>query len=630
MKFTLKTECAVSTLILLGIGLLALTHDSTVKNEALLQDSNERLRTSELLLSLMQDAEAAHRGYLLTGKSDYLERYRKSMAVTGPTLSHLRSLVPDTPGADSQLAEIGGLIRAKHSDLQRTIDLQQHGGKSTSPAAAILSERGEQLMASLRWRIATLREAEELRQLKRLRKTFSIKRRTRGLAIGLVVLSWMVFLWSSARRRKQEEINAAMTDQLSHYVQKLEQLHSAETATAANLMRLNQDLTSANEQVKHAVQSRTLFVAKISHDIRTPLSGIVAISRLLMDTETTPENREYVSAIQSCAHSLTLLLNDLLDLTKIEAGRIVLSAAPFDLYSLCSEVANLFRVAAGDKGVSLVFAYDVETPRNVVGDEHRLRQILTNLVSNAVKFTPRGSVMLSVGSASTSNGENRLWIKVKDTGVGIPPERLDDIFNPYEQAAASTSVLFGGTGLGLSISKHLVELMNGRIELASVDTQGSVFTISLPLIPALGEHESKTNRPDAPIRCLGEGMAVLVVDDNRVNRTVCKRILEKMGASVELAENGLAAVSASERRHYNLVLLDCHMPALDGYDTTRLLRRTQSARRSTIIAMTADATSETRRKCFEAGMDDCLLKPIKTDALEELLLKSRAPEPEPV
>ncbi len=622
MKFTAKVEWIVSALILLGLGLLLLTHDSIAKDEALLQHSNERLRASELLLSLVQKAEAGQRGYLLTGKQEFLKSYKQGLANSLPALSRLRSLLADTPGAQSALVGLDALIAEKFLDLQTTMDLRRPGAPTSEPFL-LLSERGEQLTELLVARIAALREAEELRSIQRLRATILVKRTTRIVAFSLVILSWVVFLWSSGRRRKQEKINQTITGQLTHYVQQLEQLHSAEQDNAADLMRLNAQLQSANLLVEQSIQTRTQFVAQISHDIRTPLSGILGISRVLMDSETKVENREYVFAIESCASSLTVLLNDLLDFTKMEAGKIILNPAPFDLSSLCAAVVNLFGVAADDKGISLTLTYAPEAPREVVGDEHRLRQIISNLISNAIKFTQTGNILLSVAYVEASAG-HRFRIRVTDTGMGIPPELLQGIFNPYEQADATTSARFGGTGLGLSISKHLVELMGGSIELASVCSQGSVFTVEIPLVLAIATScKVETDPARETSGVTGAGITVLVVDDNAVNLKVCKRLLETSGASVELASNGNEAVSASATRCYELILMDCNMPGLDGFSAVRLLRQTENGNRSIIVGMTADASVEARRQCFEAGMEECLVKPLGAVLLEELLLKCK-------
>lgn len=603
MKLALLTEWVVSASMLGGFAYLVYAHGASVRNDELVVQSREIIHASEALISAVKDAEAAHRDHLLTGKGEFLEQLRGGIAEAGAAHTRLARAAAGDPQVGSSLESIGALIQERFRRFEGRVP----------PAAA----PGEDL---LRGRIETLQRDGE-RRLKGYVAAARAARRNSGIAaVALGILGWLLFLWSSGRSRRHERVNSAITKQLRRYVQELERAHSIEAETAADLMRLNEELASAKDRAEHAVQARAQFLARISHDIRTPLSGIVGMSHLLMEGDSNPQNREYVLAIHSCANSLTLLLNDVLDLSKAESGKVVLAAAPFNLHDLCLDIANLFRAATDGKAVRLEFVYGADTPSYVVGDQQRLRQVITNLVGNAVKFTHEGAVGLHVSSVMTSTGSCRFRIKVTDTGIGIPAERMQSIFDPYEQGEASVAGRFGGTGLGLSICKHLAELMKGSIEVASVYGQGSTFTLTVPLVPTL------TPGDPAPLPAAGEddavlaaGMRVLVAEDNRVNQTICRRILEKLGAAVDVAGNGLEAVEACVRRRYDLVLMDCNMPDMDGYEAARVLRESLKERSPRIVALTADATPESRRRCFEVGMDDWLVKPLRTESLRTVL-----------
>jgi signal transduction histidine kinase/ActR/RegA family two-component response regulator len=624
VKRAFQVDWVVSALMLAGIVLLLMTWENTAKNEALVQRSSDILHQSELLVSTLGDAQADARAYVLTGQVYYLKEYRRGINLAASTLSALRGLLSDNDQACRALAEVDRLIVMKEAEIGEFIRLRE-AGREREALEAVLQDPMRFRMSGLERKLKVIQKAEDTRRMERVQLRLWQRRRNRIVAMSLVVLSWLLFLWSSWRRRRQEAITARMSQERSRHLQELEQMHASEVENAGDLMRLNEELISAKEKMEQAIQSRARFLAQISHDIRTPLSGIAGMSRLLMDEEQDSATRESVAAIYSCATSLTLLLNDVLDLSKVEAGKMELTSAEFDLHELCSEVASLFRAEAAAKRVRLRHTYAMTTPRHLVGDPHRLRQVVTNLLGNAVKFTEEGCVLLSVVAAAVPGKESRLQIRVTDTGVGIRPERMESIFNPYEQAGAGTAERFGGTGLGLSICRHLVELMKGSIHVDSVPGRGSVFTIDLPLIPAsVSAIRNAAKSPNVEdVGQVGAGLTVLIADDNRVNQAVCKRLLEKLGAAVDVAVNGREALSACTARRYDLVLMDCMMPEMDGYEATRMLRQIEGGAKMRVIALTADATSEARQRCFEAGMDGFLVKPLRMEALKELLVNGR-------
>jgi signal transduction histidine kinase/CheY-like chemotaxis protein len=602
VKLAWIAEGAVSIVLLGGIGLLTTLHRAALDEDQHLQRCHETSRALAQVKFTLKDLELMH-----------------SRVLPGDGAEQDHDPIPSA--LESALARVQEL----EPDARNPVTALLHDLRTPTPGSPGFRKQT--------WkRVADLEHDHEQRIQQHTRAAQQSKERVGMAAAALALLGWPILLWFSRRSRRHARINTAITKQLRRYVQDLERAHAIESETAADLMRLNDELASAKHRAEHAMEARAQFMARISHDIRTPLSGIVGMSQLLKESESNPEHRSYVLAIHSCANSLTRLLNDVLDLSKAESGKVVLAAAPFHLHSLCDEIACLFRAAIEPDKVRIDFSYSPDAPHWVVGDEQRLRQVITNLVGNAVKFTPQGSVSLSVTSALTSSGGCRFRIKVTDTGIGIRPERLSNIFDPYEQAEAGVAQRFGGTGLGLSICKHLAELMKGSIEVASVYGEGSIFTLTVPLVPAVAPGAAASAEPLRPAdeASLAAGITVLVADDNRVNQTVCRRILEKLGANVDVVSNGLEAVEACSRRRYDLVLMDCNMPELDGYGATLMLRKQSPTRSLRIVALTADATPEGRRRCFEVGMDDWLLKPLRVESLKRVLRacgEERAREP---
>jgi signal transduction histidine kinase len=332
--------------------------------------------------------------------------------------------------------------------------------------------------------------------------------------------------------------------------------------------RMEEDLRRAREQAESASRAKSEFLSHMSHEIRTPLNGLLGLAALLEEKQLPGEARFHVQAIHSAGEMLQRVLNDVLDFSKIDAGRLELERLPFEIRSCCEQTVALFRSAAEQKGLQLKLRLEEGLPRQLMGDISRLQQVLMNLLGNAIKFTERGAVELRAEYEARREEPGRLRLSVCDTGIGIPAGRIDRLFRPFSQVDSSTSRRFGGTGLGLIISKRIVERMGGTIGVESIEGQGSTFRIEIPAEVVLAEPASRQEA--APV--LREGLRVLVAEDNRINQLVTVHLLEKIGAVVDLAPDGEEAVRLATSRTYDLVLMDVQMPGTDGLEAARRIR----------------------------------------------------------
>ena len=389
-----------------------------------------------------------------------------------------------------------------------------------------------------------------------------------------------------------------------------------------SLIDLNTAYRRARDDAVEASNMKSAFLRNVSHEIRTPMNGVMGMNELLLGTELDSEQRAYAEQVEQSGEHMLAIINDILDISKIETGHLELDVAEFDLHELIERACVPAGIEARAKGVQLELQIDPLAPRRVRGDGSRVRQVLINLVGNAVKFTAQGSVAVRVRRRPGA-GDDAVLLEIVDSGIGVDPGRLEQMFEPFVQADVSTTREYGGNGLGLAIAKELVELMGGTIGADSEPGRGSMFWFELALpevtvnvVPNGRERvvhlSERRGDPDAAL--------VLVVEDSPVNRLVAMHVLERCGYRAHVVNDGREALQALSSQRYDAVLMDCQMPDIDGYEATRELRRREDGgRRTPVIAMTAHAMIGDRERCLEAGMDDYIAKPVRSQLLAEVL-----------
>ena len=514
----------------------------------------------------------------------------------------------------------------------------------------LLILRGQIEIANLNL-ILVIPEKEYLKPIHSMRNIIIIV----GLLFVIVVFLTSNKLFDKLVHKKLDTLNE-FAEQISnahlHYPIKSELLVNDEIGRLAkSLEKMRQDLLESRkdlenynksleytvdklkismEKAKEASVLKSQFIANVSHEIRTPMNGVIGLTALLLDTELNSEQRNYADKIRASADSLLSVINDILDFSKIEAGKMDLVQINFDLVSCIEKVVDLFKLAAHAKEVKIDYTININVPTLLKGDPGRLCQILSNLINNAIKFTVKGEVTLRI--LLTKEDEKKITIRfeITDTGIGIPADRIKELFQPFSQIDASSTRKFGGTGLGLAISKKLCELMDGQIGVDSIEGKGSVFWftsvfVKQPKKPRIEHEKIECNNDKKYINeLISQNIRILLVEDNRINQLVAKNILNKFGCHVDTAENGKEAIMLMEKKNYNIVFMDIQMPEMDGLEATRIVRDPHSSvlnHKIPIVAVSAHAIAGDKERFLENGIDDYISKPVNPEAFLKQIRK---------
>ena len=449
--------------------------------------------------------------------------------------------------------------------------------------------------------------------------------------LSFVILGYVVVMVAIGRRINKRILdslelrfhNESLIKFMSKAKNETEDLNEELADEIEQRKRVEKELKNAKEAAEAASKTKSEFLANMSHEIRTPMNGILGTLQLLQGSSLTDSQDEYVSIAYSSGEALLSLLNDILDFSKIEAGKLELEYIPFNLVSLVRELTVLLSQRASERKVELLSDLDEEIPSVIKGDSVRIRQILANLLTNAIKFTDDGTVTIKASVLDRTEKVVRLKIEVIDSGIGISEEAQRKLFNSFTQADGSTTRKYGGTGLGLAIVRQLVTLMRGRLGVDSEEGKGACFWIEIAFeIPDEKIVSSQVEKQAVELADKLEGH-VLLVEDNPINQMIAKKMLEKIGLTYELVVNGEEAVARIKQPHeFKAVLMDCQMPVMDGYEATHAIRELEqksSLEHMPVIAMTANAMEGDKDKCLQAGMDDYVAKPVKQDALKQVL-----------
>ncbi|MDP8265746.1 MAG: ATP-binding protein [Candidatus Aceula meridiana] len=398
--------------------------------------------------------------------------------------------------------------------------------------------------------------------------------------------------------------------------------------------KAREGLLQAKLAAEEASTAKSMFLANMSHEVRTPMNAVIGMLDLTLETDLTEDQKDNLETAKEAADNLLSLLNDILDISRVEAGKVTLESVEFNLWKLVESVTRGLSVLANKKNIQLNCHIDEKVPKIVLADSTRIRQIIINLVNNAIKFTHEGRVEIRVEVGAFSGSDALLTFSVSDTGIGIPKDKQDAIFEIFTQADDSTTRKFGGTGLGLAICKRLVEMMDGRIWIESEEGTGSTFFFTARLKVKLGDDGAAAEPSKRKLPLIKETSAkglrilnILLAEDNKLNQKIATKLLEKRGWLVEVVENGQEALDRAGEKNFDIILIDVQMPVLDGLEATRIFRKQESetGKHIPIVAMTAKAMVEDKTKCLEAGMDAYLSKPIDAitvyETIEQVLEK---------
>ncbi|HXA01793.1 MAG TPA: CHASE3 domain-containing protein [Cytophagaceae bacterium] len=578
----ITTGFAIAILVILIVGLVA---HQTINNFRATNEREIRVRKTleqlEDVFSTVKDVETGQRGFIITGKESYVEPYNNAKATIQTELKELRELINDDV-QHKNLDSLEKLISTKLILSNRLIEVRKSDGFGAA-LKIVLTDESKILMDSIRTLTSKMINHED----KLFQEKYDAEVSTGKNAVNIIILGnaiALVFL-----------LTALIILNIDIKLR----------------IKTEEQLKIAKEEAEEANKTEEQFLANMSHEIRTPMNAVVGMTNLILQSDLTPKQLEYMKAIKQSSDNLLIIINDILDFSKIRAGKIETESIDFRLGEILQGLYNTFRFKTEEKNLKFINKIDPALPDVIIGDPVRLNQILINLIGNAIKFTETGSITIESSQIKRDAELVTIQFSVKDTGIGIKEEKLDTIFESFSQASSDTTRKYGGTGLGLTISKQLIELQGGEISVHSKINEGTTFSFILPF--SIGSQENIQEFKIKEINTNNlNGLRVLLVDDNDLNQIVAVDTLNLLikNLKIDIAQNGRVALEKVENANYDIILMDVHMPELDGYETTKRIRnKKNSYHEIPIMAMTASATIEEVQKCLKSGMDDCIAKP---------------------
>ncbi len=591
------------------------------------------------LLRLLVDMETGERGYVITGNEVFLEPFNKAKKIWSSEIVSLTQLVSDNPEQVKRLIEIDTLqkqwlVKAAQKEIDARAKVTNSDLNTMKIVISMIeAQTGKDIIDQIRQIKSQFIQAENTLLLARnLSAKQAINNVKLTVFLGIVTTLLLagflsVYIYSYIAKTLQELVATTKriaSGDFDHSVK----LNSKDEfyLLGQSFNSMAKSLKESIEKMESAVKVKTDFLANMSHEIRTPMNGILGMLTLLEDTNLSKQQIEYIESIRSCGDGLLVVINDILDISKLEAGKLDLEQHAFDLRLMVNETCYLLDAMASQKGITISISIDNKLPKYLLGDRLRIRQVLLNLLSNAIKFTNQGTVQLNVALNSLSEGDCSLMIEVIDQGIGIAAEDLDKLFKPFSQVDTSTTRLYGGTGLGLIICAQLIKQMGGNISVKSKQGQGSIFSLTLSLAVA---EELLSNEQNPLINDKADlssqfPLAILVAEDNKINQIIARKLFSKLGYKVDIAVNGLLAVTAVKNKSYDMIFMDMQMPEMDGVTATKEILKLAGKENIPIVAMTANVMADDKQRCIEAGMVGFVGKPINIDHIinEIIRLKS--------